>query len=273
VKKKSKEKSQESTFVELDTGVKLHYSRQGEPDGEVIVFLHGFIDSSYSFSRLLPHLPSRYRVYALTFRGHGDSDKPEEPNSYDSGNFVADVIAFIESLTIKKCILVGHSMGATIAQAVTLANPERITKLVLIGAAASGDNEVLKYLRDNVVKDFEDPIDPKIVAELQAGTASKLDPEFLDGVISESLKVPVRVWKEALQGLIDTDYSAQLNRIDIPTLIMWGENDEIFSRDDQNKLLALLPKATFQPYSENGHAPHWENPQRVATNLIEFLAN
>ena len=208
----SKQEAPKSAFVDLDTGVKLHYSHGGAPDGEVAVLLHGYLDSQYSFSTLLPHLQSRYRVYAPTLRGHGDSDKPNAPNSYACEKFVADVVAFLNALNIEKCALVGHSMGAYIAQGVSIANPARVTKLVLIGTAISGDNEVLKYVRDNVIQEFEEPIDPEVVAELQSGGSSKLDPEFLEGIINESLKLPVHVWKEALQGLIDTDYSEQLNR-------------------------------------------------------------
>jgi pimeloyl-ACP methyl ester carboxylesterase len=61
----------------LSTGVRLHYAERGDPTGEAIVFLHGYSDSWFSFSRILPLLSPSYHAFALTERGHGDSDKPE----------------------------------------------------------------------------------------------------------------------------------------------------------------------------------------------------
>jgi non-heme chloroperoxidase len=79
----------------LSTGVTLHYAERGVPTGEAIIFLHGYTDSWFSFSRVLPlHSPS-YHAFALTQRGHGDSDKPE--CCYTLGDFAADVDAFLEA--------------------------------------------------------------------------------------------------------------------------------------------------------------------------------
>ena len=61
----------------LSTGVRLHYAERGNRGGEAIIFLHGYSDSWFSFSRVLPLLSPSYHAFALTQRGHGDSDKPE----------------------------------------------------------------------------------------------------------------------------------------------------------------------------------------------------
>ena len=60
----------------LSTGVRLHYAERGDRGGEAIIFLHGYSDSWFSFSRVLPLLSPSYHAFALTERGHGDSDKP-----------------------------------------------------------------------------------------------------------------------------------------------------------------------------------------------------
>jgi len=62
--------------TQLATGVTLHYAEKGDPTGEAIIFLHGYSDSWFSFSRVLPLLSPEYHTFALTQRGHGDSDKP-----------------------------------------------------------------------------------------------------------------------------------------------------------------------------------------------------
>ena len=63
--------------TQLATGVRLHYAERGDREGEAIIFLHGYSDSWFSFSRVLPLLSPEYHAFALTQRGHGDSDKPE----------------------------------------------------------------------------------------------------------------------------------------------------------------------------------------------------
>jgi pimeloyl-ACP methyl ester carboxylesterase len=76
----------------LEAGPRLHYAEQGDPTGEAIVFLHGYSDSWFSFSRVLPLLSAEYHAFALTQRGHGDSDKPE--CCYTPDDFAADIDAF-----------------------------------------------------------------------------------------------------------------------------------------------------------------------------------
>ena len=102
----------------LSTGVTLHYAEQGDPTGEAIIFLHGYSDSWYSFSRVLPWLSPSYHVFALTQRGQGDSDKPE--CCYTPEDFAADVDAFMDTVGIEEATLVGASTGGLFAQRVVL---------------------------------------------------------------------------------------------------------------------------------------------------------
>src|SRR5262245_29528107 len=96
--------------VQLASGVRLRYAAHGDADGYPIVMLHGYSDSSFSFSRLLPLLPSSYRAYALDQRGHGDSGKPAQ--GYAMADFAADALAFMDALGLPSAIVIGHSMGA-----------------------------------------------------------------------------------------------------------------------------------------------------------------
>src|ERR671911_2338300 len=111
----------EFATIQLATGVKLHYAERGDQVGEAIVFLHGYSDSWYSFSRVLPLLSPEYHAFALTQRGHGDSDKPE--CCYTLDDFAADVNAFMEALGIEEATLLGASTGALFAQRVALSYP------------------------------------------------------------------------------------------------------------------------------------------------------
>ena len=95
------------TETRLQTGLQVHYAEQGDPTEQAIIFLHGYSDSWYSFSRVLSLLSAEYHAFALTERGHGDSDKPE--CCYTVDDFADDVDAFMDAVGIEKATLVGHS--------------------------------------------------------------------------------------------------------------------------------------------------------------------
>jgi pimeloyl-ACP methyl ester carboxylesterase len=145
--------------IRLTTGPRLHYAEQGDPTGEAIVFLHGYSDSWFSFSRVLPLLSPSYRAFALTERGPRDSEKPQ-------------------------C-----SGGTLIAARVALSYPHRISRLALIGSAIMGaNNEVMSELEE-FMRTLEDPVAPEFVRDFQESTIySPLPEEFLETVVSESLK-------------------------------------------------------------------------------------
>ena len=167
----------------LSTGVRLLYAEQGDPSGEAIVFLHGYSDSWYSFSRVLPLLSPSYHAFALTQRGHGDSDKPQ--CCYTPDDFAADVNAFMEAVGIDEATLVGASTGALFAQRVALSYPRRVSRLVLIAAQTPAHKlEALSGLREEV-RALEDPVPPEFVREFQESTIYHPVPqEFLDTAVS-----------------------------------------------------------------------------------------
>jgi pimeloyl-ACP methyl ester carboxylesterase len=258
----------------LSTGPRLHYAQRGDPTGEAIVFLHGYSDSWFSFSRVLPLLSPEYHAFALTQRGHGDSDKPQ--CCYTPEDFAADVDAFMDAVSIEEATVVGASTGALFAQRVVLSYPHRVSRLVLVGAQtpANEANEAVMGLQEEV-RALEDPVPPEFVRAFQESTTYQSVPqEFLDTVVSESLKLPARVWRDYLEGAvlsIDHDYVLALGEIAVPTLILWGEQDPLFPREDQERLAAAIPGATLRVYPETGHAVHWDRPEWVIRDLEEFM--
>jgi pimeloyl-ACP methyl ester carboxylesterase len=100
---------------------RLRWAEQGSPDGEPIIMLHGLTDSWQSFSRVLPELPSRYRVLVPDQRGHGGSERPAV--GYAPEDFATDVLAFMDAVGVERAALVGHSMGSFVAQAVARPRP------------------------------------------------------------------------------------------------------------------------------------------------------
>jgi non-heme chloroperoxidase len=255
--------------IQLSTGPRVRFAAQGDPTGEPLVFLHGYTDSWYSFSQLLGALPHCYRAYALDQRGHGDSERP--PDGYALDDFAADVVALLDALGVDRATLVGHCMGSFVARRVAEAWPERVARLVLLGSAPTPANAVILDLQP-AVQTLADPVSPAFVREFQASTVYGAVPEaFFDRIVAESLKLPARVWRSALDGLLAADCVGPLGRIVAPTLIVGGEQDSVFSLQEQQRLADLLPGALLSLYAETGHSPHWERPERVAAELDGFL--
>jgi non-heme chloroperoxidase len=255
--------------VVLPTGVRLRYLEQGNPTGSPVILLHGLTDWWFSFSRILPGLSPVQRTYALDLRGHGESDRPA--HGYAPGDMAGDVIAFMDVLGIERATLVGHSMGTFVAREAALAAPSRIAGLVLIGSATTLRNEAMLEVQ-RMLESMPDPVPADVALEFQASTIHRRVPEdFLARVVEESRKVPARVWRAALAGLLESSRFTGLGESWIPVLLLWGERDALVSRAEQQAMVSALQVASLKVYRDTGHAPHWERPQDVVRDLERFL--
>ncbi len=231
--------------------------------------LHGYTDSWFSFSDLLRLLPARYRAFAFSQRGHGDSERPT--CCYTMDDFAADVVAFLDAMGVERATVVSHSMGSLAARRMAEAYPERVARLVLVSSPASLSGEMIQGLRA-AVQTLEDPISPEFSREWQVSNIYHPVPEpFLERIVAETLKVPARVWRSVSDGWIAFDDAADLGRIAAPTLILWGERDALFGRQEQDRLAAAIPGARLTVYPDTGHCPNWERPEDVAADLNAFL--
>lgn len=259
-------------FQPLPTGVTLHYAVQGDPHGDALVFVHGYADSWYVFAPLLDELPDNYRAYALSLRGHGESDKPTE--GYRVESYAEDVRAFIDTVVrptdAPTVTLIGHSLGSFVVRKAVLMG-ENVDRLVLIGSAphALGNPGALA-LRE-AVDDLQDPVSVAFVKGLQA-TSPLLEPDIMDGVARESAKVPAHVWRAELDAILRDDHSAELAKLAAPTLLVWGGEDVLFGREAQEELVRLLPNAKLRSFPGLGHAPWLEHPPTIARAIADFLA-
>jgi pimeloyl-ACP methyl ester carboxylesterase len=248
----------------------LQYAASGNSGGQPVVMLHGYTDSWFSYSRLMPCLAAHtYQAIALSQRGHGDSDRPLD--AYAADDFAADVVALLDALEIGQATLVGHSMGSVVARRVAEVQPERVSGLVLIGAIETPMADAGTELRA-AIQPFGDRVPEAFAREFQASTIHAPVPDaFFEQVVAESMKLPAPVWRAVLDGLLDADDSRDLARITAPTLLLWGEHDAYFPRDEQERLVAAIPDARLHVYADTGHSPHWERPADVASDLEAFM--
>jgi non-heme chloroperoxidase len=261
-------------FVTLSTGVRMQYVEQGPTDGLPVVFLHGVTDSWRSFERVLPLLPAEIHAFALSARGHGDSSRP------DRGYLIADVSedlqAFMDATELERAVVVGHSMGALVAQRFVVDHPERVLGLVLMGAFATlFQDPVVTDFYESAIVSLADPIDATFVREWQESTLARPIPaDHFETIVTETLKVPARVWRQAFDGFLSTpDFSGELTRVAVPCLITWGDKDTYTLRASQDRLVTAIPGARLVTYEGGGHAFHWEEPARFVADLTAFLTN
>jgi non-heme chloroperoxidase len=255
--------------VHLPTGPRLRFAEQGD-SARPLILLHGYSDSWFSYSRVLRGLARNYRAYALDLRGHGDSDRPA--TGYAMRDMAADVIAFMDAKGIARATVVGHSMGSFVAQQVAARWPERLARLVLIGSGTTPRNILGIAELASAVSSLRDPVPSEFAREFQLSTIYRPVPaEFLDEAVAVSLKLPARVWREAMTGMLATGPEARLGGSRVPTLILWGDRDAVFERSEQDALLAAVPSAVLKVYPETGHALHWERPEEFIRDLEGFL--
>jgi pimeloyl-ACP methyl ester carboxylesterase len=256
--------------VELAGRATLRYVERGDPAGIPVLLLHGVTDSWHSFEPLLPLLPTSIHAFALSQRGHGNSERPAR--GYRTRDFAEDIAGFMDAVGLRSAIIVGHSMGATHAQRFAIDHPQRVAGLVLVGAFATyRGNAVIVDLWRSTVSRLADPVDAAFVREFQESTLAHAIPQpFLDAVVAESLKLPARVWRDAFAGFLEDDFADELGAIAAPTLLVWGERDTLVPRHDQERMLRCIPDAKLAVYEGAGHAVHWEEPLRFAADLGVF---
>lgn len=248
----------------------LDYVELGDCTGTPVIALHGVTDSWRSFQPLLPHLNPQLRLFALSQRGHGDSERPA--GGYRPRDFADDVLRLMDTIGLPRAVVVGHSMGGVNALRFAIDHPQRVLGLVLAGSVpAFGANaEVTAWWRSEIAG-LADPIARTFARDFQLGTLAQPVPTaYLETVVDESLKVPARVWRACFDGFMTEDLRADLGRIDAPVLVVRGGRDTICTEADQRHLAAAIPGATMKTYEAAGHAMHWEEPQRFASDLSAF---
>ena len=219
-------------LARLATGVSVPYAEQGDPSGVPLILIHAWGESRGSFSRLLPLLPMKVHAFAIDQRGHGDADKPAI--GYAMADFVADLVAFQDRLDLGPCILAGSSSGGYVAQRFAVDEPSRTLGLVLVGAPRSLHGRAPFA---DAVDNLTDPIDRDWVrASLDWFTFHQPVPtEYLEDRIDDGVRMPAHVWKLALAGFSEAAVPTESGTIEAPTLIIWGDRDELLPHGEEVK--------------------------------------
>ena len=252
--------------VRLSNGITMHYAAQGPATGPALVMLHGFTDSWFSFSRVLPLMPLELRIVAPDMRGHGDSERPA--TGYRLDDLADDVVRMMDALQIPKAVLVGHCMGSFVARKVYEIAPGRVSRLVLVGAGPVLQTEVMSGLMF-MINLLTDPVDEAFVRGFQTSCVHAPVPEpFMEAIIANSRRMPAGTWKAVMQSLLES--KIEVSHAPVRTLVLGGRQDAVFSATEQMVLARQFPRGELHLIDGVGHTLHWEQPQTFVSALTRF---
>jgi pimeloyl-ACP methyl ester carboxylesterase len=264
--------------VEL-RGMRFHYVEWGESGSPPVVLLHGLTGHARIWDHTGARLADRFRLYALDQRGHGDTAWPRPP-SYETEDFVADTLAFVDHLGLDRFALVGLSMGGHNAMAFAARYPARVTKLVIVDImpALRMDRspnwpEMERIAREGHVR-FQSEDEAFAAARLgnphapdehlRYRVALNLKPAE-DGrlVWTYDHKAPV-LWRPA-------DLWPEVARITMPALLVRGGKTEVLPADIAERMVREFPDLRLVTIENAGHSVPTDRPVALADAIREFL--
>jgi len=263
----------------LASGMRMGYVELGEPGKPVLLFLHGYTNSSLGYLPLGRLLATRYHVFLLDQRGHGATDKPE--CCYTRLNYAHDAKLFLDKMGIARAHVAGHSLGGMVAQTLAAFWPARLDKLMVIGSTIgrrslpSPDSPPYPPTfgpLDAEIRSLKDPIDPDSAFMKAWWEVPGLDPQIQYHMRRESARIPAHLWSAMLdQGEVSRDLRTTAKKITAPTLLLFGGKDALFTAADNKELMLWLPHAEVVTLEPLGHSLPEEDPKAVAEVLLRFL--
>jgi pimeloyl-ACP methyl ester carboxylesterase len=235
-----------------------------------LLLIHGFTDTSRSFSLLAPHLPGR-RLIIPDLRGHGAS--PAGTIGFSPGNFADDIAGLIGRLRLERPVLVGHSLGAIIAVEAAASYGELVGGLVLLaGTLKPGISQDHPMVTG--VEALRDPISPADPFYAWWHACRPGVPQaFLALMAQEASAMPAARWWLILEQLRRADLTGRAPGVRQETLVVAGAVDPLFGEAHQQALLRALPGSDFLRIEGCGHNPHWEDPALVAASIASTFGS
>ena len=232
--------------------------------GRPLLFLHG-AQGYAGWPGFLDSLSQRYRVLAPDHPGFSKSDRPDWiENVSDMAYFYMDVM---DQLDLQGTIVVGNSIGAWMAMDMAIRSTKRIGGLVLIGAAGIHVKGVQKA--DMFMPSTEELI--RMIYVDEAVIAKRLEDEANPDLINILNRNRIMAAKLCWQPrLYDPHLARWLHRIDVPSLIVWGEQDRIIPTAYAGALKDLIPGSQVQMIAGSGHMPHVEKPEAFLNAVNAF---
>ena len=258
--------------------MQLHFVESGS--GPLVVLLHGLPEFWYSWRRQMPALASAgFRAVAPDLRGFNDSPKPRDIAEYRLTRVIDDVAELIERLGAP-CTLVGHDWGGLVAWYLAMSRPELVRKLAVLNIPHPAPflrelrGTLSQKLRMSYQLFFQPPLLPELLMPL-------LLPRLLRGYSREEIAEFRKAWAKpgALRAMANyyraiRRYRGELKplirRIDVPTLLIWGEKEPVFVPATLEGTEEWVPNLRIARIAGAGHFVQSDEPEIVNELLVEF---
>jgi pimeloyl-ACP methyl ester carboxylesterase len=248
----------------------LEYSNFNPEEEETLVLLHGIGASAERWSKVIPFFHEHFRTIVPDIIGFGYSDKPTV--EYNIPYFVKFLKDFLNRVGVKSASIAGSSFGGLVAAEFAINNSKMVNKLILVspaGTMKTSTKSLEEYIlaalyptHDNVWRAFNNmAFDPRTVTE-------QTILEFIDRMRLPNAKYAFMSTMLAIRNT--TDLASRLNKVLSPTIIVWGQNDEMipvkYLEDYRN-----IPNSNVKVISRCGHTPFTEKPELFSKIATDFL--
>ncbi|MER7775412.1 alpha/beta hydrolase [Streptomyces sp. NPDC096191] len=271
--------------VTTSDGTTIFYKDWGPRDAQPIVFHHGWPLSGDDWdNQMLSFLSHGYRVIAHDRRGHGRSG--QSATGHDMDTYAADVAAVTDALDLKNAVHIGHSTGGgEVAHYVARAKPGRVAKAVLLSAVPpimvkSESNpggtpiEVFDEFRAALAANraqfyIEVPSGPFYGFNREG---AKVSQGLIDNWWRQGMTGAANAHYECIKAFSETDFTEDLERIDVPVLVAHGTDDQVVPYADAGPLSAeILKHGTLKSYEGFPHGMHSTHAEVVNPDLLAFV--
>jgi pimeloyl-ACP methyl ester carboxylesterase len=272
-------------------GLRLHCVEAGT--GPLVVLLHGFPEFWYAWRYQIPALADAgYRVVAPDLRGYNTSDKPSRVRDYRPRVLVQDVADLIVALGASSAAVAGHDWGGGLAWLLAMQHPKRVERLVLLNAPhpvrfLKGLRSPRQLRRSWYILAFQLPWLPeRLVAARDfqalrwifrhqptrpgAFTAQDIDRYVVAAAQPGALRAAINYYRAAFRAN-PLAQAHGLRRVDIPTLIIWGDQDRSLGRELAEPDRAWVPDVRVERIAEASHWVQADDPERVNQLMVDFL--
>ncbi len=268
-----------SRFITVQ-GMQVHVRDEGpRNDPHPIVLLHGTSDSLHTWEGWSQNLRTERRVIRFDLPGFGLTG-PQPQADYSMAAYVQFVVAMLDALGVKSCVLAGNSLGGQIAWNTALAQPQRIQKLVLVDAAGypmqPGSVPIGFVLaRMPGVRHLMEYVLPRGVVQSSVrnvyGDPSKVTPALVDRYFFLTLRTGNRaaLGKRLEQPLSGAE--SGIRTLTLPTLVLWGGKDRLIPPENAQRFLSDIAGAQLVVFGDLGHVPQEEDPVRTVQAVRHFL--
>jgi pimeloyl-ACP methyl ester carboxylesterase len=275
----------QSNWVEL-AGHEVHYVQAGDPDSErLIVLMHGFGASSYSYKEVLEPLSSLGHVIAYDRAAFGFTERPTswDQNPYGAAGQLQVLDELIEEFGAgKEVFVVGHSAGGNLAASYALDNQEKLAGVVLYAPAVLNGGGGPSWLNWIFSIPQLNHLGPLLVSSIATSGLDLLylsynDPETVTEQTLAGYTQPLKVigWEKAFwefnKAPRNTGVSERLAEIAIPTLVLTGDNDLVVATADSITVSGLIASAELVIIPQTGHLPNEESPEEFTQAVVSFI--